>query len=509
MKGFHRANSITIFAIGLFVIMILSLLIKPTIALPEVKARTGAASRIGRQMAVIVTTFESTCSTTQAAFNLGDTVCAKVTMIDPMIVNARFDWVDPDLLIQQTGPNISTDGQTTSFTIPASGPNAKTGTWRVQITDNAKSGVIAFMDFTVGSVGGGTPKVATYDPTCTTLLSAFNLGDTVCSQVMMIDPMIVNARFDWVDPDFIIQQTGPNITANGQSTTFTIPASGPNAKTGTWRVQITNNADSSVITFANFTVVGGGGGGMCTEILCTGNLGVSNDAGQCGATVNYTPPTADPSCGAVNCSPPVGSFFPIGSTTVSCSATAGPSCQFTVTVTDTQTPMITCPNNIVVVAPTPGQTTAIVNYPAPVVVDNCSVTALCTPASGSAFPLGVTTVTCTATDASNNTATCSFTVSLFDICLQNDSGSSATLLFNSATGDYIFCCGALTLQGKGTVTKKGGEISLQDNPADRRVLAKVTTALNKGTASLQFPPGKNACTITDRNLSDNSCTCGG
>src|SRR5262249_31276993 len=35
-----------------------------------------------------------------------------------------------------------------------------------------------------------------------------------------------------------------------------------------------------------------------------------------------------------------------------------------------------------------------------------------TPASGSTFPLGTTTVNCTATDAAGNTATCSFTVTV-------------------------------------------------------------------------------------------------
>src|SRR6185503_17392795 len=36
-----------------------------------------------------------------------------------------------------------------------------------------------------------------------------------------------------------------------------------------------------------------------------------------------------------SCSPPSGSFFPIGTTTVTCSAVAGSSCSFTVTVTGT------------------------------------------------------------------------------------------------------------------------------------------------------------------------------
>jgi hypothetical protein len=40
------------------------------------------------------------------------------------------------------------------------------------------------------------------------------------------------------------------------------------------------------------------------------------------------------------------------------------------------------------------------------------ITISCTPASGSTFPIGTTTVTCTATDAAGNTATASFTVTV-------------------------------------------------------------------------------------------------
>lgn len=54
-----------------------------------------------------------------------------------------------------------------------------------------------------------------------------------------------------------------------------------------------------------------------------------------------------------------------------------------------------------------------VTYPAPTVSQGAPpVNTACSPASGSAFPLGDTTVTCTATDAQSRTANCSFTVSL-------------------------------------------------------------------------------------------------
>jgi hypothetical protein len=48
--------------------------------------------------------------------------------------------------------------------------------------------------------------------------------------------------------------------------------------------------------------------------------------------------------------------------------------------------------------------------------DNCpGVTFVCSAASGSTFPIGTTTVTCTATDTSGNTASCSFTVTVLTV----------------------------------------------------------------------------------------------
>jgi hypothetical protein len=43
---------------------------------------------------------------------------------------------------------------------------------------------------------------------------------------------------------------------------------------------------------------------------------------------------------------------------------------------------------------------------------------------------------------------------VFDTCLQDDS-SGAVLQFNSATGDYIFCCGSVTVSGAGNIIEAG------------------------------------------------------
>src|SRR5205085_6043104 len=94
------------------------------------------------------------------------------------------------------------------------------------------------------------------------------------------------------------------------------------------------------------------------------------------------------------------------------------------TVVDTTNPTITCPANVTVNAAA-GASSATVSYPAPVATDNQpGVTVSCNKASGSSFNVGNTTVTCTATDTSNNTASCSFNVNVV---------GSNSMHFSSAT----------------------------------------------------------------------------
>ena len=195
-----------------------------------------------------------------------------------------------------------------------------------------------------------------------------------------------------------------------------------------------------------------------------------------------------------------------------CTAAAGPSCAFTVTVNDTQPPTITCPANVTAVTDQNCTAAACqtVNFPPPVATDNCpGVTVVCTPPAGSCFPVGVTTVTCTATDTSGNTATCSFTISTFDTVLQDDSNPAIILLWNSLTGAYRFCCNGITFTGTGKATKEGCVFTLNTpNASDRRLVGRVDKAVHSGTASLQSPPGTIRCTITDRNtLNDTNLTC--
>ncbi|HXT64183.1 MAG TPA: PxKF domain-containing protein [Pyrinomonadaceae bacterium] len=86
-----------------------------------------------------------------------------------------------------------------------------------------------------------------------------------------------------------------------------------------------------------------------------------------------------------------------------------------VTIQDTLAPNITCPANVVVSLPMNSTATSmVVNYPAVTATDSCSssVTVNSTPASGSVFPVGTTTVHASADDGNGHTSTCTFTVTV-------------------------------------------------------------------------------------------------
>jgi hypothetical protein len=136
-----------------------------------------------------------------------------------------------------------------------------------------------------------------------------------------------------------------------------------------------------------------------------------------GAVVTYqSPSAADQVDGAlqVACTPPSGSVFAIGTTTVACSASdhAEPSnvtlATFTVDVAVVGRPIISVPNPGPIVDATIA-TGAIVTYAASAkdAVGN-PIPVTCTPASGTTFPLGLTTVQCSAQDGAGNQATATF-----------------------------------------------------------------------------------------------------
>lgn len=222
-------------------------------------------------------------------------------------------------------------------------------------------------------------------------------------------------------------------------------------------------------------------------LTCPSNITVFNpeyEGGVCGAVVTYPDPTTSGDCFQVQCSPPSGSVFPVGTNVVDCTDGNTAFCTFLVTVIDNEAPTIfNCPSDIT--TPTaPGQCGATVNFNV-MADDNCSnsQTVLCSPPSGSFFSSGATLVKCWAQDTEGNTSdTCRFTVTVVDF------DCPGLISRNTDPGE---CSAAVEY----TITPNGncpGTLTIVCNPP----------------SGSEFPVGDNSvtCTATDQNNNTSSCT---
>jgi hypothetical protein len=153
-----------------------------------------------------------------------------------------------------------------------------------------------------------------------------------------------------------------------------------------------------------------------------------------GAVVTFTASATDLVSGSVPvlCIPSSGSTFAPGTASVACTATDGAgnvaTGSFAVTVvaaSDVVAPVLTLPSSFVVEATSPAGAVVTFTAAASDLVSGV-VPVPCTPPSGSTFALGTTTVTCSATDGSGNTATGSFAVTVRDSTGPAITGISAT-----------------------------------------------------------------------------------
>lgn len=256
---------------------------------------------------------------------------------------------------------------------------------------------------------------------------------------------------------------------------------------------------------------------------CTnGPIVKSTEPDQCSAVVTFAPIIVDncPGPFGVGCTPSSGFRFPKGTTVVNChildaSNNETHNCAFSVTVVDAQAPRIATPANMAVTAAAscPYATSKMVTYAIPVATDNCAVqSVVCNPPSGSTFPVGATTVNCTATDTSGNIASCSFTVNVYNFCIQDETNAGNVVLVNAATGDFSFCCNGVPIaSGRGMLGVSGCVGSIDQTKGDRRVHIEWDASANGNTgtgfAYVKKSAGSTICQITDKQLTNNACQC--
>ena len=305
-----------------------------------------------------IATYQSNdCATPKTSWDLGQTVCAKVTgATGPR----RIAWYAPNGFIAQVSPVFAGTGSD-QYTIPTgTDPFAQVGTWAVRVL-NVDGDAVNVRDAD-GDHGNALfvirdPNRATADLSLVTsiqtqsssnisyTLTVYNLGPDSAQNVQLTDnatnATFVSATQD-SGPSFSCSSntcTGATLAAN-EKATFTFVFSLPS---GTSLNTVTNTASATSDTSEpasqssdnNSTIqfeTGSTPPSACT-LTCPANISQNNDPNQSGAVVNYTTPTGSSGCGTVTCDPPSGSFFPTGTTQVVCSGT-GDSCSFNVTVND-------------------------------------------------------------------------------------------------------------------------------------------------------------------------------
>jgi hypothetical protein len=207
----------------------------------------------------------------------------------------------------------------------------------------------------------------------------------------------------------------PTVTDNCATSTLCQPPSGTWFEPGTTQVVcygVDGAGNSACDSFA-VTVVDS----SPPVVDCPSDTVIYTEPGTCSAMLDYTPAASD-NCGLAELygDPPPGELLQRGVHNVVLVAadSAGwtDSCWFSVTVVDTEPPVLSCPADIEVPNDS-GAYGAVVDFRTPV-RDNCDMPEVdVTPPGGSFFEPGSTLVTAVAVDESGNADTCAFIVSVF------------------------------------------------------------------------------------------------
>ncbi len=278
-----------------------------------------------------------------------------------------------------------------------------------------------------GEENNAPPVFEAGSHTITWSASFVNGESASCDQhVLVIDA--VNPTIT-CPPNTTVAANGPNCTATG------VVLNSPVANDNCQGFSVTNNAPTTYpigTTTVKHTVTDAGGrtatcnqtvtvtGGGIPTLTCPANVTVNATSG-CSATVSNlgTPTTNGLGCtGLTQPNPatrnPSGTTFS-GVTTVTWTATfsnaSTATCVQTVSVFDNVNPSIVCPANVTVSSNNPNCSASNVVLGAPNAQDNCPGV-VATNNGPANYPLGVTTVMHTATDAGGRTATCNQTVTV-------------------------------------------------------------------------------------------------
>jgi hypothetical protein len=252
-------------------------------------------------------------------------------------------------------------------------------------------------------------------------------------------------------------------------------------------------------------------------IACPVAQNVIANAGTCVATgVNLSATTATDNCGLLTITNNAPATFPLGTTTYTVVATDingnTATCTAQIVVSDAEPPVLACPSNQSV-SITGASCNAQLSNIAAVVSDNCSISSLSYTTTGAtvgssvttgindasvvSFALGSTTVTYLATDASGNSSTCSFVITVNDVAPPVITCPAAVTAYANAsckaTPSSLALASSTDVCGIATTT-----FAISGATTASGTTNATGTVFNLGTSTLVY-------TVTD--ASANSATC--
>ena len=331
-------------------------------------------------------TFAADCTTPKTEFLLGETVCAKVTGAPGSSIQA-FYWSNASNFLVQNSP-ILTATQEDTFVLPAANTSPigvftanNRGTWKITAAgiDDAVARAIAFITVTNPAEAAADLSVfkfttsgesrVTEGTNVTFNLHVANVGPNAATNVTLTDSTPTNMTL----VSLVENAGGAGFSCVGSVCTIaSLPKDSSSSFTATYAVD--NVAAETVSSYSasvasaiadpespndsatgEVTITVTGAATACT-LICPQNINANanvTEGGIRGAHVTFPGAEPDGDCGAVTATPSSGSFFPVGTTTVSVgSETGGGSCTFTITVTDTgvDPPTISCPAAVEVTA---------------------------------------------------------------------------------------------------------------------------------------------------------------
>jgi len=483
-------------------------------------------------------TYDEDCTTPKDQFSLGDTVCVKATVPFSFLLGLRtINIVGPSNIVRASAV-VTSLTQTLSFTLPATEQTIiggetfdNRGTWRADLaTLSGSRRASAFFDVSAATPAADLQIVASINGvdtvpsggTLSVTVFIFNVGPDAAANVVVTPPshtgltlqsFVNRADNSACNEPCTLATLGRRATAEFLATYDVTAADGTVIVA---RASVTSDTEDPQPTFdyivdednpappANTNVssikvfvkgVANPNEG-CT-LTCPANKVATADttvSGQFGAFVTYGTASVEGECGNVSNSTTSGSFFAVGTHTITAtSETGGGSCTFTVKVLGTPAPTISCPTNKVVTdTDSSGDETVSVGTPTFTASGGGTTTGVRSDSTDEVpktltdpYSVGLTSILWTVTDVDGRTASCTQTVTVVDATCGNDTESPTI----TAPADLTVTTGAGATSCSVTLDDELGQPEVNDN-------CSVSFTVSGIPAGNHFAPGTYTLTYT-------------